>query len=97
MKILAKAVEDNVFSMGYNFGAIIRDQSLMKINDFKINPIDVTNRFTAIDLEYQTMLYKSTPAYIGLSASIINLYNPQEIRNINDFYFQNYPLDLNRV
>ena len=97
MKILAKAVDDNVFSMGYNLGALIRDQSLMKIQDSRIPPLETMNKLTAIDLDNQTMLYKSTPAYIGLAASIINLYNPQEIRNINDIYFQNYPLDLNRV
>ena len=97
IKLLEKAVSEGVFSMGYNLGALIRDQSLLKIQDKNPPPPDTINKISAIDLDHQTMLYKSTPAYIGLPTSIINLYNPQEIRNINDRYFQVYPLDLNRV
>lgn len=96
IKMLEDAVRNGAFSMGYNLGALSRDQSLQKIQD-RTPPPDTINKLSAIDLDYQTMLYKSTPAYIGLPASIINLYNPQEIRNINDKYFQVYPLDLNRV
>ena len=100
IKFLEKAVENNVFSLGYNAASILRDG----YNPFEslclgtnIFPSDIRDRFLAIDLNYQTMLYTSGTSYIANLTELINLYNPQEVRNINDKYFQIYPLDLNRV
>lgn len=99
IKLLEKAVQSNVFANGYNANGIMRDNQAftnMCIVE-NISYVDLISRFMAIDLLYQTMLYKTTPNFIGANAGIINLYNPQEVRNINDKYFQVYPLDLNRV
>lgn len=99
IKILEKAVQNNTFSMGYNVSAITRIEK-SPFEELAIAGIDsgeLVQRFCAIDLIYQTMLYKATPNFIGASSGIINLYNPQEVRNINDKYFQTNPLDLNRV
>lgn len=100
VKLLEKAVENNVFSMGYNMASMLRDG----YNPFEticqgtnISHLDIFNRFTAIDLPHQTMLYTMGTDYIVNLTELINLYNPQEVRNINDKYFQTYPLDLNRV
>lgn len=100
IKILETAIDNNIFSNGYNSNSILYTEPnpFGKIFcDGKINPLDVVGRFAAIDLPYQTMLYENSIAYKTLQANIINLYNPQEVRNINDKYFRNYPLDLNRV
>lgn len=99
VKLLEKAVQNNVFVNGYNANGIMRDnQAFINMCDIEnISHVDLISRFIAIDLLHQTMIYKSTPNFIGANAGIINLYNPQEVRIINDKYFQIYPLDLNRV
>lgn len=99
VKLLEKAVQNNVFANGYNANGIMRDNQAFTdlCNTENISHIDLICRFISIDLLHQTMLYKSTPNFIGATAGIINLYNPQEVRNINDKYFHVYPLDLNRV
>ena len=100
IKLLEKAVEDNVFSMGYNAGSILgggyRPFEVL-CEGTNLSHLDILARFTAIDLNYQTMLYTMGTSYIANLVELINLYNPQEVRNINDKYFQTYPLDLNRV
>lgn len=100
IKLLEEAVQNNIFSTGYNASSIMRDSPspFEKLCEgTNISHLDLILRFAAIDLLYQTMLYQSSPSSIGLASGVINLYNPQEIRNINDRYFQTYPLDLNRV
>lgn len=100
IKLLTDAVANNIFSNGYNANSIF----YMNPNPFekmfetgKVDPAMVTNRFAAIDLPFQSMLFKSSVASRDMMVGLINLYDPQEVRNINDRYFQKYPLDLNRV
>lgn len=99
VKFLEKAVAENVFANGYNFTNVLNPMPSV-IDFFARENVDysiVTANFYAIDLQHRTSVYKYTPDYLGISSSLINLYNPQEVRNINDKYFQKYPLDLNRV
>lgn len=99
-KFLEQAVANNIFSTGYNSSAIF----CTKPNPFEIlfqgtnvRSDDIMARFSVIDLLYNTMLYESSLEYKGVVEGIINLYNPDEVRYINNMYFQEYPLDLNRV
>ena len=100
LKMLSKAVESNTFPNGYNSNSIF----YFKPNPFELlceqnglNAAELTNRFAAIDLPYQSMVYKTRPSFTEANIGIINLYDPQSVRNINDKYFTKYPLDLNRV
>ena len=98
--ILVNAISQNVFLNGYNAHSIFysNPNPFERIfGDENIISKDITNRFAAIDLPYQTMVYKYSPVYRSVPNDLMNLYDPQEVRNINDKYFQNYPLDLNRV
>lgn len=98
IKLLEKAVSENVFINGYNANAIFYTNYNPFIGLFgEVDGAIITNRFAAIDLKFQTMLYNSSIKAKESIAGIINLYNPQEVRNINDRYFREYPLDLNRV
>lgn len=99
VKFLESAVEQNVFANGYNYVNIVNPipSVIDFFNNNKVDYMRVIANYHAIDLQYQTSLYQCTPDYLGLTSSLINLYNPQEVRNINDKYFQKYPLDLNRV
>ena len=98
---LADAVKNNVFLNGYNASAITATtpnpfQKLFE-NCPKVNYVEVQNRFCAIDLPYQTMIFKGTPEASAIYSNIVDLYNPDEVKSINNKYFQKYPLDLNRV
>lgn len=100
IKLLEDAIRQNIFYNGYNANAIFysNPNAFMRLFDnTKIDSAVVTNRFAAIDLAFQTMLFDSTINSKEIVSGIINLYNPQEVRNINDRYFRQYPLDLNRV
>lgn len=98
IKILEDAIARNIFPNGYLANAIFYTNPNPFISLFSedVGSI-ITNRFAAIDLPFQTMLYQNSVDSKEASAGVINLYNPQEIRNINDKYFTEYPLDLNRV
>ena len=98
--LLQKSIEDGLFAMGYNANSISNHSisPFFKMFDpIKVNIADLINRFLSIDLENQTMIYSMSPSSIATLEGVINLYNPQEVRNINDKYFQMYPIDLNRV
>jgi hypothetical protein len=100
IRFLESAVQDNIFTNGYNANSILFTQtnSIERLLEGTNIPVyEVLNRFAAIDLPYQTMLYQASPRSREVHASLINLYNPQEVRDINDKYFHDYPLDLNRV
>lgn len=99
--LLEKAIRENMFPNGYNASFTMLDiynSPLCKlINDKNTSPIEIVQRFRSIDLTYQTGIYEASANCIKASEGLINLYNPQEVRNINDRYFTVYPLDLNRV
>lgn len=100
IKLLESAVQENAFCNGYNANSIIFTPygSIEKLLEGTTIPVyEILNRFAAIDLPYQAMLYQASTKSREVLLDIINLYNPQEVRNINDRYFQEYPLDLNRV
>lgn len=99
IKILEDAVMNNVFANGYNF--INKSHQDPRVVEFfakyGVDYGRLLTNFSLIDLRYQSILYQSTQEYLQLPSILTNLYNPQELRNINDRYFTKYPLDLNRV
>ena len=100
MKFIYDAISTNVFSTGYNANAIFCTEPNpfdILCENSKVDPFEVINRFAAIDLIYQTSLYNNSIKSKEVMLSITNLYDPQTVRNINDKYFDRYPLDLNRV
>lgn len=101
VRTLQDAVNSNTFSNGYNANALFyyAEKNPFEILFYgsDISYAEVMNRFAAIDLPYQSMLYKSSPASKEIAAGVINLYDPDAVRSINDKYFRMYPLDLNRV
>lgn len=62
----------------------------------KENTLEVSNRLKAIDIEFQSNLYRSSSQYIGRLWDV-NLQNPDMIKLINDKYFKANPLDLERI
>lgn len=96
INLIWKGIESNLILNDYNsdlaflFNAINHDQ--------KINMASVTfeHRFKAIDLIFQHSVYMESPASKDYS-SIVNLFDDNAVREINDKYFRNNPLDLNSL
>lgn len=62
----------------------------------KLDYDEFNNRFKAIDLLYQHKLYEQRPE--AKEMSFMQRFNdPETVRNINNTYFQNAPLDLDRL
>lgn len=87
-KLIEDYIGRNVLLNGYN--------SFDTVNQFcqAINGYEFAANFKAIDVVFQEGLYidKST-----IDTSIVDLYDPDAVKHINDEYFKNYPLDLNRL
>lgn len=101
LAFLEKAISENILANGYNANSILYMSNtidkLLSICPNRIDPSIVRARFAAIDLPYQESMKSAQLECINISKDLINLYNPQEIRGLNDQYFRKYPLDLNRV
>lgn len=98
IKILEEAISNYLIPNRYLSGILFLENSKPLISLFgESEAYLILNRFASIDLPYQITLYKNNINSKEIMDGIINLYNPQELRNINDKYFTEYPLDLNRV
>lgn len=80
----------------------LRETTDIQIPFYKIfsekDAIQITNRFAAIDILFQTLMYNQNSINKQSAYdNIVNLSNPREVRLINDKYFVNCPLDLNRL
>lgn len=51
----------------------------------------------ALDLDACTEILKQSSEYSQLYRGMVNLYNPEQVKRINDVYFQSCPLDLNNL
>ena len=84
---------------GYNpsFGVSPNEFNLFidTINSDESLSMILFNRFTSMDLIHQSNLFRMHPSYFNIEKSIIDLYDPSEVQNINNRYFKKYPLDLN--
>lgn len=89
-----KAVSEYKFLNGYN-----SDLSLvwngLDTSKFSIGPTTFEHRFKAIDIQFQHTVYITTAECASIS--LRNLYDPDNVRSINDKYFKKNPLDLNRL
>lgn len=57
----------------------------------------ILNRYNAIDLNKNYSQYIITPAAMTIRSSLIDLISPMSIRKINEQFFQQNPIDVNRV
>ena len=55
----------------------------------------LSNRFRGLDLIYQSNLFRLEPSYNALEKNIVDLYDAEGVRIMNNTYFKKYPLDLN--
>jgi hypothetical protein len=74
---------------GYNASFALNRFEFMNVKD-----VDITPRFQALDLIHQCNVYENMPAYHALTSNLVNLYDPDAVKDINNKYFRHYPLDL---
>lgn len=90
-KKIHQLINDGIILNGYNTVPAI-DPSFAERSGLTE---EIINRFKALDIVYQCNLFEQSPAFHNLNRNIIDLYNPDKIREINNQYFRKYPLDLN--
>lgn len=93
ISILNSAVKDCRILNGYNYLTNTLYDSL-KIDNY-INKIDFENRFKAIDIQYQHLIFVNTVE--SQSMKLLNLVDNDAVRQINNVYFKKNPLDLNNL
>lgn len=71
--------------------------SLIDYNRVKAPEYFIKTRFQTLDLNFQHYIYKNCPSEASILNNVVNLYDPDAVREINDKYFINNPLDLNRL
>lgn len=71
--------------------------TLIPNNKEKCPDYFVSARFKALDLLFQHYIYTNSVNYNMISGNIVNLYDPDAVREINNKYFVENPLDLNRL
>lgn len=70
-----------------------------QLNSIKPFPVDITtfsNRFKCVDLRYQLMIYMDS-AESKDNSYLLDLYDNNTVKAINNEYFKTNPLDLNRL
>ena len=90
-KKIHSLIDTGIIFNGYN-------PSIALDSDFatKFNTIDIVQkRLCALDLIYQSHIYTMSPSYNNLTKNLVDLYDPDSVRQINNEYFHKYPLDLN--
>lgn len=55
----------------------------------------LTERFNAIDILHQEIIFSGTASYHNIKSNLVDIYDPDAVRDINNRYFCKYPLDLN--
>lgn len=87
-----KIINGRSVDLDYLYDAISSESKNSKLNK---NIFD--NRFKAIDIIYQHMIYYNTNDRLLNDNKLINLYDPENLKYINNEYFKDNPLDLMRL
>lgn len=98
LKIIKSSIDENRILDSYNSDALYTLSNLKYPRIIEQERIQyMAMLFDIIDLNKQSIIYANSPQSTNITKGIINLYNPDEVKNINNKYFINNPLDLNRI
>lgn len=99
IKIINNIVEYGRILNGYNSDIDnlynIIESNLSTKN--KINQNIFINRFKAIDIPFQHSVFYNSSERFSLPEKLVDLYDPEGVKYINNKYFDGIPLDLNRL
>ena len=94
--LLIDAIDGRLMLNTYNRDPGFLYSAITQYNTLKIAGVTFEHRFKAIDLLFQHSIYMESPVSKDYS-SIVNLFDDNAVREINDKYFKNAPLDLNSL
>lgn len=95
IKLIHDSIIKNKIINGYNSDIKYVANNLNGLSNY-IDPVSLEYRFNAIDLVFQNKIYNSTPESHDMKW-YINLKDPETVKNINNKYFIDNPLDLNNL
>ena len=91
----------SILSKAISLGGIVNNHSSsLAALTFFSNKTPITilqNRFAVIDIQHQHKLYMMSALNTNYSNEIINMQDPDSVKHINDKYYKNNPLDLERL
>lgn len=96
IKILEEGISSSKILNGYNSDLKylwdgIEDPS------FEVGSTIFEFRFKAIDIQFQHGVYINSVECANMESSLVDKYNPEEIKELNNKHFFKNPLDLNRI
>lgn len=63
----------------------------------KVNIHEISLRYKALSLRYQSGIYRASSSFKLIPSVIQDLFDQRAVQEINNTYFKNNPLDLNRL
>lgn len=91
MKIVHRAHQDLMIVHGYN---VAFEMGLDQYISDKAKIAQITQNFKAIDLVQNTQLYITEKSAMSIQRFMLDLHDPQAVKEINDKYFRNNPIDI---
>ena len=65
---------------------------------FTVEELDRVNKLAQVaDLPYNMTMFQNSNEYLEIPKALLDFYNPEEVKTINNIYFTSYPLDLNAL
>ena len=89
-KLIHESLAQGVILNGYNQSFALNPDYCPMFQD-----VSVYDRYCALDLIHQENIYAMSPSYANLTKGLVDLYDAQAVKEINNKYFRRYPLDLN--
>lgn len=96
IKIINEALINRQIYNGYN-SDIRYVASILCTGKLANQAMLLENRFKSLDIPYQHSIYMSNAEATINPNSVINLYDPENVKLLNNKYFESNPLDLNRI
>lgn len=91
IKVISQALDEMLITPGYNVAFEMALNSIMKVSQEKMDIIK--NNFCALDLNIQHNAFYYSPSN-NIDKFIIDLHDPETLKEINTQYFFHNPLDL---
>lgn len=92
-KLIHSLISSGIIINGYNIRPSVDPSFATEIG---LDPSAMfTERFNVIDILHQEILFSTMPSYHNIKSSLVDMYDPEAVKDINNRYFRKYPLDLN--
>lgn len=97
VKLLELAVTEHRILNDYNYELESIYYSIATTKNFPVSLTEFTSRFKAIDIPFQYILFTQDGEWSTLISNLVDKFDPEMVKQINNEYFITNPLDLNRL